>query len=155
MKTSKYLEERIESFRKIIDFFKNGSNEQKIIFLAQIDFWDWEMENLIFSISNFRDRAKAWRGTDILKMLEDNRIKLKDSDFNRLRIDRRWQEFYGREYGEPASISAPIADMNDVVNEWNKFLEIVNKKIISEKEIKLYNLKVDDITKYKKNRLEI
>ncbi len=70
---SVYLLNKCEAVDKVLDFFlaTEGSYcrtlaEKRAVFLAQIDFWDWEIENLIFSFDSFMERVKAWNSTGSL-----------------------------------------------------------------------------------------
>ena len=56
---SNYLAAKADALSQVITFFKkhDGTAHLLAVFLAQIDFWHWEMENLIFSFDTFEERA--------------------------------------------------------------------------------------------------
>ena len=62
---SQYLLEKIQAFDTVLDFFGYSSKgvietEKRVIFLITIDFWEWEIENLIYSCQTFKERSQAW-----------------------------------------------------------------------------------------------
>src|SRR5437868_395161 len=64
MRTSLYLVRRAEALLGVIRFFSQATSrpmERELQFLAQSDYWDWEMENLIYSFANFAERSRTWR----------------------------------------------------------------------------------------------
>jgi hypothetical protein len=64
---SLYLEERCEGLARVLDFFlaphrsrAPGPKEMLIVFLSQLGFWEWELDNLIYAFTTFDERATAW-----------------------------------------------------------------------------------------------
>src|SRR5688500_8352071 len=68
---SVYLEERCANLDQVLDFFLGpsrgqgghgpGADEMLVVFLSQLGFWEWELDNLIYAFTTFEERSKAWR----------------------------------------------------------------------------------------------
>ena len=84
-KNSLYLLNKCENLQKSLSFFSGGNYQtpakiRRTIFLLQIDFWDWELEELIFSFKNFSERSYAWgeKNTwDCFELFKKNNIELR------------------------------------------------------------------------------
>lgn len=106
---SVYLEEKCEGLEKVLDFFldRQGklfkpADEKLLVFLHQLDFWDWEIDNLIFSFDNFEERSKAWETKGLAEYL-NNRfgILVKNKLTEKVEYDRavrQWRERYNEKY---------------------------------------------------------
>ena len=58
---SQYLIDKCKSLDTTISFFGHGAVlEKRLTFLAQIEFWDWEMDEMIYAIESFQKRSQAW-----------------------------------------------------------------------------------------------
>src|ERR1700676_3777344 len=64
---SVYLQERAGNLAQVFDFFlaphrgqSPAINEMLVVFLSQLGFWEWELDNLIYAFATFAERAKAW-----------------------------------------------------------------------------------------------
>lgn len=151
---SVYLKERCETFSKLLDyFFVSGKcvtiNERLITFLYQIDFWDWEIENLIFSFDNFEERSKAWIGDVSSTAVETS---MKHGFPLRTNLVNFWRNWIRRGNNEVVS---PRDDLNKVVTKWNELLTLAEKKVfLSEKTVKslidLGGQFVPNLDKYRK-----
>lgn len=94
-KDSLYLLNKCENLKTALDFFSGGNHQipgkiRRTIFLLQIDFWDWELEELIFSCKNFSERSAAWGDKDVWEIFElfkKNNIALK---YNTLEEYKTW-----------------------------------------------------------------
>jgi hypothetical protein len=66
VRTSLYLTRKAEALVGVLRFFRDGSSppHRRLQFLAQSDFWEWEMDNLIYSFTNLQERSKTWQSTD-------------------------------------------------------------------------------------------
>jgi Cu2+-containing amine oxidase len=70
VRTSLYLVRRAEALLGTLKFFSNPSGNpvgRRLVFLAQVDFWEWEMENLIYSFTNFAERSLTWQSPEHVK----------------------------------------------------------------------------------------
>lgn len=138
-KESKYLVTKIEAFDLAFKFFstrsaRRGVDEKMMIFLANIDFWDWEIENLIYSVANFEDRSKAFETLDDLlsgimkKGFILKRSKLEDIKYTRRR-EKRYLQYFKCAFKNP--VVAPVGLMNQVIEDWNEFLTRIEKRLMS------------------------
>ncbi len=64
-RNSLYLEKKAANLANALLFFIASSHHQRradrlITFLDQIEFWDWEMDELLFSYANFAERSAAF-----------------------------------------------------------------------------------------------
>src|SRR3982750_1452616 len=63
-RTSLYLVRRADALLGALRFFAatNGdASRRRLQFLAQSDFWEWEIDNLIYSFTNLAERRETWR----------------------------------------------------------------------------------------------
>lgn len=116
---SVYLLNKCQAISTVLDFFLSGSEkysatERRVVFMSQIDFWDWEMAELIFSFENFKERSIAWKTEkyDFLKLLHKNKILLQNTSV--------WH--WPRE-----EVVAPIAELNATIKKWNKLIDLCEK----------------------------
>jgi len=128
MRPSRYLIERIEAMERVIDFFATVSagvalKEKQAVFLAQIDFWDWEMDNIVYACEQFRVRAQAWNVSHgrLNDLLEGRGFLTKP----RLVVRYPWHE--------PKAVVAPFENLNRLVRAWNELLESAEKHCVNEK----------------------
>ena len=63
--TSFYLVRRAEALLGALRFFDAPQHGPRRLlqFLAQSDFWEWELDNLIYSFTNLAERQETWRST--------------------------------------------------------------------------------------------
>jgi hypothetical protein len=143
---SVYLEEKCEGLEKVIDFFlssKGGllkpADEKLLVFLHQIDFWDWEIENLIFSFDNFEERSRAWETTGGIAAYLNNRfgILVKNKTADRVELDRRYREVRRRykEWWNPDAakkneVYAPWEKLVKVVDKWNQLITLCEERVL-------------------------
>ena len=63
-RTSFYLVRRADALSGALRFFAEieGTNgdRRRLQFLAQSDFWEWELDNLIYSFTNLAERSETW-----------------------------------------------------------------------------------------------
>lgn len=120
MSSSVYLVEKCESLENVLKFMK--SNELR--FLAQIDFWDWEMENLMFSFSNFEERSEAWgdRGA-VKKKLSALGIDVKGGG--------KWELQY-QTFDQKHRVEAPRKKLLEVIGLWNGLIRHCEKHFLGD-----------------------
>jgi hypothetical protein len=139
VRPSVYLEDKCKTFETLLDYFlaEKGSfnktvNEKLLAFLYQIDFWDWEIENLIFSFDNFEERSQAWQGSANSNV---NAIWLRHGLPIKSNLVSFWKDYSSRYYkGE--KVVAPVKHLNKVIDKWNKLLDrCVDRVFMEEKTI--------------------
>lgn len=133
MKSSVYLTEKCETLSKVLLFFLEGGynktvSEKLAVFLLQIDFWDWEMDNLVYSFTNFEDRSKAWEHfKGIPESLKNLGFLVNDNRFMCYAFDIR-------QIQERNEVSAPFNELNKVIGKWNDVLSVCEDKLLISKE---------------------
>lgn len=147
IKKSKYLENKCENLSNTLNYFSSGGynfseNSKHLIFLSQIDFWDFEIDSLIFSFDNFKERSKAWNSEkNIEKMLIEKDITVKPSILKNIKFD------YGYNWKEETE--APYEDLERLIKKWNLLIGSCEKLISND--LEKYNMTgLRDLNKYKK-----
>ena len=158
MRASVYLTDKAKALSRAIEFFtataKGNAKERRLIFLAQIDFWDWEMDNLIYSFETFAERAKAWSSMSSVEMsLQHLGIKVGEAVLR----DAKFQGICQRNWYRPNNpVTAPLPMINDVIDQWNALLTACEKYIPEkvERYIELFGANLlPNLSKYKKKHL--
>lgn len=127
-KTSLYLVRRVETLLGPIRFFSDpvGGKERQLQFLAQSDFWEWEMENLIYSFTNFGERSRTWRsGKTALEKLGALGIAVEAKMVRHVRWNKGWHVRHEKER------VAPVEMLRGAIEEWNALITIVETKFIA------------------------
>lgn len=164
---SVYLVSKAEALKTTLEFFhkKHESSEKLIVFLTQIDFWDWEMDNLIYSFEDFEKRSQSWRAAkDLPDLLSQNKIDVRADALDKVIWKQdcaNWREAcdlrYGRRSGQ-VHVVAPMETLNAVISRWNDLLDICEKKIISSHAKKAAQYGADllpNLNKFRKKPLEL
>lgn len=154
---SVYLLNKANSLLTALDFFETSRlttiEEKRLIFLSQIDFWDWELENLIFSFQNFSERSDVWEDADaILKSIQRLGLPVKNNLVRNMNWSRKWYQWY-RKQSLP-QVTAPFEVLQKVINKWNKLLDCCEKKLLrkdAENDIKFGANIVPNLDKYRKS----
>ena len=123
---SVYLETKINALLGAVDFF-TANHERRLTFLAQIDFWEWEMEELIFSVDNFKQRSQAWKatGNSIEQMLAKQNIVVRRGAL----LDVNWWKHARR----ADAVHAPVERLNYVISRWNNLLDVCVQSLFMNK----------------------
>lgn len=139
-KNSVYLLNKCENLQKSLDFFCGGDYKtpakiRRVIFLLQIDFWDWELEELIFSFKNFHERSSAWGDNGIWKIFElfkKNNIELKQNileEYNSW-VDWRDYDINSKSY-QTKIVIPPTENLNKTIEIFNSLLDLCQKELQS------------------------
>ena len=156
---SVYLLKKAECLLEAINFFLGSGRgtwasaaEKRLVFLSQIEFWEWEVDNLVFSFESFAERSVAWENVDeIRKQLARLGISARSKVLHGLEVDRRWSKWY-RQQQDP--VVAPMEALGSVVSRWNELLDLCEKKLLyptADEAIKLGAAIVADLAKYRKS----
>jgi len=153
---SVYLQEKCSTLEAALDFFSQGSahfslNEKKLTFLAQIDFWEWELETVIYSFDNFKERSAAW---DSIRTIRDRLAKqgiiVRENVISQAESKRGWNQHLR------STVVEPWVDLNRLIDKWNGLLESCEKKLMDGSVNPEWCPNVlTDLSKYKKKRREI
>src|SRR5262245_44105229 len=132
---SVYLQERCDSVEQALTFFleahhgqSTGMDERLVVFLSQLAFWEWEVDNLVYAFTSFAERARAWTHTNSYGLAEALRtrglllrpavvVKLKEK--RQARPDRR------------GGVFAPVARLNQVLARWNQLLDLCEERLLA------------------------
>ena len=160
---SQYLVRKAEALEAALEFFHRSSmsdesgltslDERYAIFLAQIDFWDWEVENLIYSFENFRARRAAWLDSDAtIEMLTEHGFPLKPKVRERLEKVRKVRE--RRKPQALHEVQAPLEKLNAVIGAWNRLVTDAANIVMREENAERYGIKRVAPEQYRKKMLD-
>lgn len=126
--TSFYLVRRAEALLSALRFFDSPQQASRRLlqFLAQSDFWEWELDNLIYSFTNLAERQETWRSTRsaLLKLgqlgiaLDAKMLKQVSWRGGRWRV-----ELGGRRV-------APVELLAEVLDVWTRLLDAAEARFI-------------------------
>lgn len=162
MRPSVYLQKKAEALYQALDYMSVGSyektiNEKILVFLSQIDFWDWEIEELIYTFKSFNERSKIWESTDLDTLLLKQKFVLNKKTINELEnsfFNKKWRNYYRAEYNDDNNeVFAPYKILNKIINKWNSLLEKCSKRLMSN--IDVFGIQSEDINKFKKEQINI
>jgi hypothetical protein len=127
--TSFYLVRRAEALLGALQFFAapSADTRRKLQFLAQSDFWEWELDNLIFSFTNLAERQETWRSARAaVKKLGQVGVVVDAKVLKKVRWrDGRWG---GHTVGERV---APVDLLRDVLRVWNELIDDVERRFVT------------------------
>lgn len=157
-KPSLYLLDKCENLEKVLNFFRGEKGsfnspgiQKRLVFLAQIDFWDWEMDELIYSVSSFDERSKVWLSSlDLVQALGKEGMMIKNAVLEKITwiTDRHWDE-------KKVTV-APVERLNQVIDKWNKLLNLCEESLFDKQVKNAVELGANfkkDLSKFKKTPL--
>jgi hypothetical protein len=159
-----YLQERAEDLARVFDFFaaphraqSPGPKELLVVFLSQLGFWEWELDNVIYAFNSFEERAKAWEhenGFGIANALRTNGIWVQTSAVKNLKLKRQSRAARQRE------VFAPVASLNKTISQWNELLALCEQRVLISREERELALQsgaqlMPDLTKFRKAMLPV
>lgn len=127
--TSFYLVRRAEALRGALGFFDapSATPQRMIRFLAQVDFWEWELDNLIYSFTNLAERQETWRSTkSAVNKLGQLGIALDAKLVSRV----RWARGSWEAKADNARV-APVELLRDVLDVWNRLIDACERRFIA------------------------
>jgi hypothetical protein len=131
--------------------------EKRVCFLAQIDFWDWEVENLIFCFQNFQERSKVWEDEGLETTLRTGGFVLHRDilrDLDGLRRNKRWWHS-----DEQSQVVAPVKKLNEVIAAWNNLLSFCERTLfmpgLAKKKEEFAMAVEANLDKYRKKPVEV
>jgi hypothetical protein len=164
-KTSLYLVRRTDALLGALRMFceSRDANRRRLQFLAQSDFWEWEMDNLIYSFTNLSERQKTWRSR------EATTAKLAGLDIAvNAKLIRKafWRHNSGQtekklgrwKITNENTRVAPVALLQEVVNVWNQLIELVSAEFVEpmQKSVVRFNIQTRrDLTSMRKTMPEL
>lgn len=158
-RSSQYLVEKCLALRQALEFFSksggragHGVEDRLMVFLAQIDFWEWEVDNLVYSFTTFCERQDAWE--DPTKA-----IRLKGFACRpRCVAKASWANYARRYSGRVTEVTAPLDALNDCLKQWDSILTECKERVLSEQRIEQYRnigASLVSIEKYRKGRMNL
>ena len=145
---SVYLVEKADALRRALEFFTgqqnqnrvNTAEEKRLAFLAQIDFWVWEVDTLIYSYETFKERSKAWNNFGInLGQVNNNNLMVRAKILRKV----RWSNFYEKySYKRRPQTVSPDDMLNGVIDQWNSLLDLMEKEVIDPNAVNLVRAKM-------------
>jgi hypothetical protein len=129
LRTSFYLTRKAEALLGVLRFFHEPRSplHRRLQFLAQSDFWEWEIDNLIYSFTNFQERSKTWRSSDrairklgALGVVVDAKVARKV----RWRLEH-WQ------HKDATRRVAPVEMLKEVIDVWNSLVDEVEALLVA------------------------
>src|SRR5262249_7018435 len=131
---SVYLQERAEDLGRVFDFFlaphrgqSPGPKEMLVVFLSQLGFWEWELDNLVYAFTTFKERATAWEhenGFGIANALRTRGIWVQPAAVKDLKLKRQARS------GRSAQVVAPVERLNTVIQQWNELLSLCEQRVL-------------------------
>src|SRR5262245_36951799 len=147
---------------RVLEFFlaphrgqSPGIDEMLVVFLTQIGFWDWEMDNLIDAFAGFDERSQAWdheNGYGMVNALRTQGIWVRLSAVKGMKQKR--QARAGRKRG----VYAPVDQLNRAIDQWNQLLDLCEQRVLVPAEdrreaVALGARLLADLSKYRKKPL--
>jgi hypothetical protein len=132
LRTSLYLTRKAEALLGALRFFHEsggGSDtalQRRLEFLAQSDFWEWEIDNLIYSFTNFQERSKTWQSAaHATAKLGSLGIVIHAKVAQKVKWKGRWQ------VDARTRRVAPIEMLREVVELWNLLVDAAEAQFVS------------------------
>lgn len=141
---SRFLKSRIENFSEALQFFVPMPQRQ-VAFLLQIDFWDWEMDEILYAVASFGEREKAWRlsGRTADDLLGSQGILLRS----------KTRKSYGAAV-QVTRVVAPADELRSLVDQWNDLIgrcEALLDREEIEQTLQAGGKALPDLSKYRKH----
>ncbi len=149
-KVSIYLVMRAEALIGALRFFSNASARPvRLQFLAQCDYWDWEMDNLIFSFVNFAERSATWES----KQRTDRKLATLGIAVSTKVLSSVRPSGAGWSLRRTTTRTVPTEMLREAVDLWNQLLETVEAELLApmRREVERWNVQaVTDLTRLRK-----
>ena len=129
VRTSLYLVRRAEALHGALQFFLKESGNplgRRLVFLAQADFWEWEMENLIYSFTNFAERSESWQSPQHVK---DKLWAIGVVTDVALSARVKWRRGMWDVQQEGRRV-APVELLAETVRAWNELIDLCEKHFV-------------------------
>ncbi len=160
---SVYLEEKCAALDQVLDYLNQGSSlrprvERLVALLVQIDFWDWEMDNLIYSFTSFAERAQAWEfenGQGLANGLKTRGFWVRFGAVKGIKSRRQWVTMH---WGSASQVIAPWTALNALIEKWNQLIAACEEEVLIAREERERAASVGahillDLSRYRKLRV--
>jgi hypothetical protein len=134
---SLYLLERCQELSRVLDFFHEvrrvplGLDERLVVFLTQMGFWEWELDNIIYAFNSFAERSRAWdndSGSSMAESLKARGLPVRFSAVKNIKVNRHNRAERMRQ------VIAPIEELNRVIGVWNDLLDLCEERVMQSAE---------------------
>jgi len=119
---------------QVLDFFlaphrgqSPGIDEMLVVFLSQIGFWEWELDNLLYAFTPFDERSQAWdheNGIGIANALRTQGIWIRLTAVKGFKARRQARA------GRRRAVFAPVDELNRVIGRWNQLLDLCEERVL-------------------------
>jgi hypothetical protein len=128
-RTSFYLVRRADALTGALRFFAEvegaDGDRRRLQFLAQSDFWEWELDNLIYSFTNLAERSETWCSPHAAVAKLGRLGIVVDT---KLVHTARWR---GRWIAKSKGTRvAPAAMLREVIDLWNHVVDLAEQRFI-------------------------
>jgi len=139
-RTSVYLVRRADALLGALTFFTvtgKSATHRRLQFLAQSDYWEWEMDNLIYSFTNMAERRAIWKSREQtsaklvrLGLTVDAKL-LRRAVWREERVARRTDLVNGHwKMTQTSDRIAPLDMLRQVIDEWNRAIDMAEKEFV-------------------------
>lgn len=163
-RASVYLETRAEAMITSLNFFMGTSStapgtKRRLVFLAQIEFWEWELDNVVYAFESFEERARAWSSAgSVLGTVSAQGFVVPTNKVKSVREKDRWESWARRRgyKGTRQKVVAPVDTLRRLVYTWNNLLDQCNSVVnTSRKKFEDMGMAIKIPSDYKKTLPEI
>jgi hypothetical protein len=129
LRTSFYLTRKAEALLGVLQFFTEARSpaNRRLQFLAQSDFWEWEIDNLIYSFTNFQERSRTWQSPEqAVKKLGTLGIVVNAKVVRGVRWRTgQWQ------HKDATRRVTPVDMLREVVELWNQLVDAAEEQFVA------------------------
>ena len=154
-RTSLYLVLRAEALTGALKFFlaPTSDKRRRLQFLAQSDYWEWEIDNLIFSFTNLAERQKTW--TDSRTQL-DKLYKLGVPVDVKMLKEVRWRRGGWALRAQQQRV-APVPLLEECIDTWNTLIDQVEREFITpmKDKVKKWNIQGHTNLKHLRKKMPV
>lgn len=131
VRTSFYLTRKAEALLGALRFFTEAKAplHRRLQFLAQSDFWEWEIDNLIYSFTNLQERSKTWQSSDhAIRKLSAMGIVVDVKVARKVRWRPRsthWQ------HKDSTRRVAPAELLKETIDLWNRLVDLADEHFVT------------------------
>ena len=135
-RTSVYLVRRADALLGALRFFEGSPTDatrRRLQFLAQSDYWAWELDNLVYSFTNLAERQATWASpaATVAKLGQLGLVV----DAKRVRRVAWRPGGGGRRPGHWAVQTAggrvaPVELLREVIDTWNRVVDLAEQQFV-------------------------
>jgi hypothetical protein len=129
LRTSFYLTRKAEALLGVLRFFTEARspNHRRLQFLAQSDFWEWEIDNLIYSFMNFQERSRTWQSPEhALKKLGTLGVVVSTKIVRGV----RWRGGQWQRRDKTRRVT-PVDILREVIDLWNQLVDASEEQFVA------------------------